>query len=525
LPTDLPNIETKGVESPACTTKEFSHFAIFGILLLATIIRVFYMVGESVWYDELVTTEHLDQPSLQQFLDAVQHRNSPVQPLYLVLEYYWAHYIGSSDISLRILSLIPAILAIYLTFLLVERFHSRKAGNLTALLLTLSGVNIYYSIEIRMYSLTLMLVLFSTYSFFKLLDTNKIHWWCFHILTTSAIVWTHILGVFILPCLALYAYRFGFKKWQASIGWTILHTLAVFTIIPWLLEADMTEISDQYTFRLAPTVFMYETTPRPPSIQWMLQYWTTTQTNEFFNPSTQLLLTLANWGAVIMYTIGFSILTWKTTMNTVHQRTPEIQKYNTFLIGLFIIPIFILYAISHLWEPSFFPRYILISSVALVAILSIFISSIKSTRARTITTVLILGCVAIQTLVAGALEQRRPWDKVIGQLDSEPYLRPKLVLLGRKSKLNVLHPEVKYHLGERDNKIVMYQDFDNLEKYILQAYVDNLMLGQNPREIILLSNANDFLTLINYLDKHELGYSVEHFRTRQYLKYVRINPN
>ena len=214
----------------------------------------------------------------------MREANSPVQPLYLILEYFWAKIVGDSEISLRFLSLIPGLLSIYFAFLLVQKLHSREAGCLTAYLMALSSVHAYYSIEIRMYSLVLLSVLFSIYSYFRSIESNGIRWWLAHIITTIIIVWTHVLGVFVLPCLAVHAYFFGFSRWRGRIVWTLLHSLAVFTIVPWILTNDMQDITAQYEFRQVPTLLVHDTIPPRPSVQATLQHWIASPMHQGLGP-------------------------------------------------------------------------------------------------------------------------------------------------------------------------------------------------------------------------------------------------
>ena len=70
--------------------------------LLFAIMHVAWFLNDEPCYDEIVTIQYLDEPTLTGFLAKVRGHSTYIQPIYFVLEYYWAQLFGSSVRWLRL---------------------------------------------------------------------------------------------------------------------------------------------------------------------------------------------------------------------------------------------------------------------------------------------------------------------------------------------------------------------------------------------------------------------------------------
>ncbi len=130
--TDTPDTETR-VDSTL----------LWLIGIVAVVLRMLHLGDEDAGFEEISTLLYLNEPTLGAFMHEVQTHNPPVQPLFPSLEYFWAHWIGSSDLSLRILALIPGLISIYLVYVLGSELRSRRGGVLAAFLLATSHIPIF----------------------------------------------------------------------------------------------------------------------------------------------------------------------------------------------------------------------------------------------------------------------------------------------------------------------------------------------------------------------------------------------
>lgn len=118
------------------------------VLGLALLLRLPHLSG-SFWLDEAAQALESARPFSQQ----LQIKND-FQPPLLHLITHFALKLGSSEWWLRSIgALIPGLGSIYLTYLLAKHKLNRKTAILTSFLLAISSLHIFYSQELRPYSL------------------------------------------------------------------------------------------------------------------------------------------------------------------------------------------------------------------------------------------------------------------------------------------------------------------------------------------------------------------------------------
>jgi mannosyltransferase len=111
----------------------------------------------SLWRDEAATASASGR-SLPQLLRLLEHNDIGMAPYYLVM-HYWSTLFGSSEIALRLPSLISGFAIPILTGLLASRMGGRLAGYFAAGLIAMHPLLLpYFAIEARPYALTSALV-------------------------------------------------------------------------------------------------------------------------------------------------------------------------------------------------------------------------------------------------------------------------------------------------------------------------------------------------------------------------------
>ena len=126
------------------------HWALVATLLLAYGLRVYRLGSESLWYDETVSV-HLATKNIPEL---VAHTAGDIHPPgYYLLLHAWSQVAGSSDFSSAYLSLFFGLLLVALAYRLGRLVFGADVGLLAALLVALSPYNLWYSQEVRMYTL------------------------------------------------------------------------------------------------------------------------------------------------------------------------------------------------------------------------------------------------------------------------------------------------------------------------------------------------------------------------------------
>lgn len=126
-------------------------------------------------------------------------------PLYFVLLDAWALLTGTALFTLRLPSVFAGLLALAATYALGRRFFGHWAGVMALLLLGTSGFFLYYTQEIRMYTLLLAFASLSMLGYWRWSRRPGAIRAIFYALMTLLMLYTHYAGVFILIAQMLHA--------------------------------------------------------------------------------------------------------------------------------------------------------------------------------------------------------------------------------------------------------------------------------------------------------------------------------
>lgn len=147
---DTPNTIGKSI------TTFFQTHPIALILLAATAVFTFRLGHEGLWVDELFSVRDASYDSL-----AGVYAASTVRPLYYFILHFWMG-VSTHDVWLRSLSVIAALVAVFLIYRLGRRLAGETEGLIAAALLATSPLFVNHTQEVRMYALSLCLGLAGT---------------------------------------------------------------------------------------------------------------------------------------------------------------------------------------------------------------------------------------------------------------------------------------------------------------------------------------------------------------------------
>ncbi len=141
-----------------------SKYFIWVVVILGLVLRLISL-NQSIWLDEATTALAAKMPLTDIFTKFLPADFHP--PFYYLLMKGWVGIFGSSEIALRIPSVIFGVATIYFIYLIAKKFFDRKVAVIASALAASSGLLIYYSQEARMYSLAAFLVSILFYLFLE----------------------------------------------------------------------------------------------------------------------------------------------------------------------------------------------------------------------------------------------------------------------------------------------------------------------------------------------------------------------
>ena len=161
------------------------------IILIGSFLRIYNLGNNSFWYDEassIILAKHIGTIHRQLGTDA---------PLFFLILNPWLP-IGKSEFALRLLPAIIGILLIPLLFFFSKRFTDFKTALFATVFLATSPLHIYYSQELRGYTLLPLLFLLCAIFYYKALNDNRKSDWFMFAIFGALSIYTHYFAIFSL---------------------------------------------------------------------------------------------------------------------------------------------------------------------------------------------------------------------------------------------------------------------------------------------------------------------------------------
>ena len=221
------------------------------VMVLGLVLRLHQLGDESLWLDECFTYVYSGK-ELTEIVNVLKEDWHPIG--YYIVTYFTTKFIGTSEIALRLPSLIFGMLSLILVYVLGRNLINRPIGLLASLFTAVSYTAVLYSQEAKMYS---MLMLFSTLSiiyFVSLLKSGRLNHFILFGISNAFLIHTHVVGIFILLALIIYYFscsylysktkinltenlfslfkRTGAKYFPRKLFYSLLVTLLLY--LPWL---------------------------------------------------------------------------------------------------------------------------------------------------------------------------------------------------------------------------------------------------------------------------------------------------
>ncbi len=210
-------------------------FSVSAILILATLIRVWNLGAESAWIDEaysIALAEH-PIPLIIQGAAADQH-----PPLYYLLLHFWMQ-LASGVGYVRALSVLLGLVNVAQIMLFGYRLGGVYIGLVSGLLIAISPMHVWYSQEVRMYILLLVLTTTSSTSLWWALRDQRLSAWISYTSFTILALYTHYFAFFVILFQAVWVLSWFIqgKSTRNLWKWMVSMTISALCFLPWLPTA------------------------------------------------------------------------------------------------------------------------------------------------------------------------------------------------------------------------------------------------------------------------------------------------
>lgn len=218
------------------------------VLLLAFALRVYRLGDQNVWWDEAFSvwvTRH-DLGTLTTIA-----ASDTYPPLYYWLLNPWMALTGPSEFAIRFPSLVYGVITVALVYRFGRylatkgegrRTNSAWLGALAAFLLAMSRFHVWWSQEIRMYSLAAMWGVASSLALLMALRTRTTRWWIAYVLAAIAGMYSLYLFAFVLAAQNVFILWWWLWRLRSKLpvtrhqvgGWIAIQMVIMLATLPWL---------------------------------------------------------------------------------------------------------------------------------------------------------------------------------------------------------------------------------------------------------------------------------------------------
>jgi mannosyltransferase len=176
------------------TQRRDTRIMLWVVVAVAALLRFWALNGKSFWLDEIASVVIARMPG-NSFWHWLWTEEGNMALYYVMLRPWLDIHLGEGTI--RLLSVLPGIASVPLTYLIGNRLFGRKVGLLSAVLLAISTCAVVYSQEARGYSWLVLGTLLSTYLFVRLIESRSFALAFAYGLAAGATFYFHYFGLLV----------------------------------------------------------------------------------------------------------------------------------------------------------------------------------------------------------------------------------------------------------------------------------------------------------------------------------------
>jgi uncharacterized membrane protein len=217
-------------------TRSLSLLLLF--LSIGALLRILNIGYHSLWFDEAFTRDLVNHNSFSGIAqNIVVGELHP--PLHFLLLKAWVQLVGDSDLALRMISALVAILAIPAFYYIGRLLFNERVGTIALILGSLSPLQVYYAQETRNYIFAITCTAWALVGLLTIAKSKRYGWLLYVIASVFGLYTHYFVGLVIASLhmvLFLYSpFRKAWKQWlSADIAIGLLFVPQIFQLLPQL---------------------------------------------------------------------------------------------------------------------------------------------------------------------------------------------------------------------------------------------------------------------------------------------------
>jgi uncharacterized membrane protein len=210
------------------------------ILLAAAFLRFYELGGQSFWTDEILSLGASSTPEDASFWKKILYNvHGPLHTLII----HFLRKISLSEALLRAPSALAGVLSVFFLYRWLVILGKRDLALYGALFLALNPFNLYYSQELRFYSVATLLIIVSLIIFERYIEHPSCRRSILLGLTLAAACLAHFSSLFLVAGLILYMILTGWLKKRTLPSAALAGVIILVILAPWIYR-EMTYLRE-----------------------------------------------------------------------------------------------------------------------------------------------------------------------------------------------------------------------------------------------------------------------------------------
>lgn len=378
------------------------------VLLAAVTIRCYRITDESMWGDETASVKYQDSPNLADFLAKERTGDPAMVPFYFCLEYGCLKWAPNPVLSCRLMSIFFGTMAILVLYAIGRRVYGPTAALIGAACAAMAIQQVYYSQEIRMYALYALLGAISVYAFHRILRDEGIGWWPVYAAANALLVWTHLYGVLLVLIEGVFLAVAKRKEPRITVSWLTIHGPLLFSVGIWVATIDPVQLNANLSWipaLVSDGTFQFI----KDSMLAMADQEKAVGVLSADTPpvAAQSVAAGLGFGLAVKIAIGVlctTLVGWIAVLGLRGRGNTERDFFRTdtlLILAWALAPTVILVVLTFVWRPTFLPRYVLPSFLAVYVLVGGAIASFRSAWIKVALACLVIGLYAYDNYAFG----------------------------------------------------------------------------------------------------------------------------